>query len=71
MDKADGERVVVNAGEGTLGVVVTMGETVVTVQAPSPAGLAGFTEGHARGTALRIAARALEVAAQEIAQEQA
>ena len=60
----------VSASARVVGVTVTMGNTIVTVQAPAAPGIMALSEAKARAAALRAAARALEVAAQEVAQEQ-
>ena len=65
------ERVAVTAGERRLGVSIQIGDVVVTVAGPAPAGVMGRGEAEVRAAALRLAARACEVALQEIAQEQA
>ena len=65
------DRVAVTAGGRRLGVSVQIGDVVVTIAGPAPAGVMGQSEPQVRIAALRLAARALEVAAQEIAQEQA
>ena len=61
----------VTAGERRLGVSIQIGDVVVTVAGPAPAGVMGQSEAQVRAAALRLASRALEVAQQEIAQEQA
>lgn len=63
------ERVAVTASASRLGVSIQIGDVVVTVAGPPPVGVMGQGEAQVRGAALRLAARALEVALQEIAQE--
>ena len=63
------ERIAVVVGRRSVGVTVSLGEVIVTVNAPAPANLAAGREEQARGAALRQAARALEVALQEVRQE--
>ena len=65
------DRVQVTAGERRLGVSIQIGDVTVTVAGPAPVGVMGQTEAQVRVAALRLAARALEVAQQEIAEEQA
>ncbi len=69
-DVGSKDRVAVTAGAERLGVSIQIGEVVVTVAGPAPSGVMGQTEAQVRIAALRLAARALEVAQQEIAQEQ-
>ena len=64
------DRVAVTAGERRLGVSIQIGEVVVTIAGPAPPGAMERTEEQVRSAALRLASRALEVAHQEIAQEQ-
>ncbi len=64
------DRVAVTASGSRLGVSIRIGEVVVTVAGSAPAGVMGQSEAQVRLAALRLAARALEVAQQEIAQEQ-
>lgn len=68
-ESVSAERIAVIAGRRSVGVTVNLGEVVVTVVVPAPATLATSSEGQARGGALRLAARALEVALQEVRQE--
>ena len=65
------ERVAVTAAERRLGVSIQIGDVLVTVAGPAPAGVMGRSEAEVRAAALRLAARAFEVALQEITQEQA
>ncbi len=65
------ERVVVTAGGRRLGVSIQIGDVTVTVAGAAPKDVVGQSEASIRSAALRLAARALEVAQQEIRQEQA
>ena len=68
-ESTSAERIAVVAGRRSVGVTVSLGEVVVTVAAPMPANFATSSEEQAHGAALRLAARALEVALQEVQQE--
>lgn len=63
------DRVAVTASASRLGVSIQIGDVVVTITGAAPAGVLNQTEAQVRAAALRLAARALEVAQQEIAQE--
>ena len=65
------DRVAVTASSSRLGVSIQIGEVVATVAGPAPAGVMGRTEPQVRAAAMRLAVRALEVAQQEVAQDQA
>lgn len=64
------ERVMVTASGRRLGVSVQIGDVVVTVTGPAAKDVIGQSEDVVRTAALRLAGRALEVAQQEIRQEQ-
>ncbi len=64
------ERVVVTANGRTSGVSIQIGDVVVTVSAPAPRDVMNQSEDVVHNAALRLASRALEVAQQEIRQEQ-
>ena len=57
-------------GGARLGVSIHIGEAVDTVADPAPAGFTSQNAAQARAGALRLPARALDVAQQEITQEQ-
>ena len=69
MSTGAADRVAVTASASRLGVSSQIGDVVVTIAGPAPAGVLTQTEAQVRAAALRLAARALEVAQQEIAQE--
>ena len=64
------ERVEVTASAGRLAVFIQIGDVVVAVGCAAPKDMADLNEAQARTAALRLASRALEVAQQEIGQEQ-
>ena len=60
------ERIAVVAGAVSVGVTLTIGEVVVSIRAPSPAGAAQMEPEQVRAAALRATRRALEVALEEV-----
>ena len=71
MDEIDvTDRVTVRISSSQLSVVVRIGDVVVTVAGPALRESSNQTESQVRSAALRLATRALDVAQQEIAQEQ-
>ena len=64
------DRVTVTTSDARLSVLVTIGDVVVTVAGPALREISNQTEAQVRSAALRLATRALDVAQQEIAQEQ-
>ena len=63
------ERIIVTGNARTVGASMTIGEVVVAITLPSPAGFASMSETAARAAAVRLAQRALTVAQEELEQE--
>ena len=64
------DRIAVTASTRTLGVSITMGDTLVALTLAAPSNVRDLDEAGLRAAALRLASRALDVSQEELRQEQ-